>query len=53
MKIAKTTTSKVLRNSEIVSACQVEKSLSMLVLLLRKGSIHRSAVETIDVSRSL
>ena len=52
-EMAKTTTCEVLRYCEIFLPFQIEKSMIMLVLLLRKASIHRSAVETIDVGRNL
>jgi len=41
-----TNTINVLRNLEIVPAFGIENSLVMLSLLLRKASIHRSAVDS-------
>jgi len=52
-EMAKINTPKVLRYCEIFLPFQREKSMIMLVLLLRQASVHRSAAETIYMGKSL
>ncbi|MGV8120245.1 MAG: hypothetical protein AB2L14_10840 [Candidatus Xenobiia bacterium LiM19] len=52
-EMAKTNTSKVLRYCEIFLPFQREKTMIVLVLLLRKNSINRITAEAIDAGRNL
>ncbi|MGV8120530.1 MAG: hypothetical protein AB2L14_12285 [Candidatus Xenobiia bacterium LiM19] len=51
-EMAKTNTFMVLRYSEIFLPFQREKTMIMMVLLLRKASINRNAVEIIDMGEA-
>ncbi|MGV8121771.1 MAG: hypothetical protein AB2L14_18575 [Candidatus Xenobiia bacterium LiM19] len=52
-EMAKTTTCMALRYCEIFLPFQREKTMIVLILLLRKASIHWSEAETIDMGGSL